>query len=79
MPEALRWFLDQVWPFCGWQPGRRHELAFGRVLTITAEAICQRCDRRWMVHEQQPGMLPWSDDVERFFRRRAPGEAGDAG
>jgi len=65
------WFgLDLIWPFCGGRPGRMHDLYFGRVLTVTAEAICRRCGRRWMVHEHQPGMLPWDAKVEAFFQAR---------
>lgn len=71
MSGALLWALDLIWPFCGWQPGRMHDLYFGRVLTITAEAICRRCERRWMVHRMQSGMLPWDDNVEEFFRKRS--------
>ena len=72
------WCRDQVWPFCGWRPFRAHSLTFDRVLTITAEAICTRCGRRWMVHAHQPGMLPWDDDVEAFFREHTA-DTGGAG
>ena len=69
--KALLYFaIDRVWPFCGWRIGRTHDLYFGRMLTVTAESICRTCNRRWMVHEHQPGMLPWDDSVEAFFARR---------
>jgi len=70
------WVRDQVWPFCGWRPGRMHTLTFGRVLSITAEAICTRCGRRWMVHRLQPGKLPWDDEVEAFFQEHMAEDSG---
>lgn len=66
----MMWALDLIWPFCGWRPGRRHVLVIGRILTVSYEVACERCRRKWMVHRHYPGMLPWNDEVEAFFRKR---------
>jgi hypothetical protein len=62
--------LDMVWPYCGWKPGRKHDIYGGRQLSILAELICRRCKRRWMSHVLDGQKMPWSGQVEAFFSRR---------
>lgn len=69
MAPTLLFALDLIWPFCGWIPGRAHDIHGGRVLTAIAEVVCRRCGRQWMIHREYPGTVPWSAEVEAFFQR----------
>lgn len=52
------------WLRCLWSG---HEVEMVEHLNMLARVRCVRCERDFVIHRYEPGMVPWTKQWEEFF------------